>query len=206
MSRWTAIAVIMSLILAGNVAYYGYEYLSSRHAEVSGPICVLPAVYRSRPQQEIAILVNRVELSFTTKSAAPDLLPAASDAVQMLVAAEFMSCQYEKRNPGLTEEQKYCYRAFILSTLQPLQRTIYENCIQRNVFSRHLGELRSLAVLLARSPSSKIVLDLDDRAKGFLTDEIQASDDEQLVRRICEINKEKISCIPDVGTMRIRVK
>jgi hypothetical protein len=69
-----------------------------------------------------------------------------------------------------------------------------------------LGELRSLASLLAKTPNSKLVLDLDDRAKTFSTDEVQAPNDELLVQRICEIYKEKISCNRDGSTMRIRVK
>ena len=204
MNRWTAIAVIVGLFLVGNVAYYVYDYFMSRPREFAGPTCVLPAVYRSKPQQDIDFLVNQTEFKFATKSASSEL-PSVPGSEQMLVA-EFMSCQYEKRNPGLTEEQKSCYRAFILSTLQPQQLKIYEDCTQRNVFSRHLGELRSLASLLAKTPNSKLVLDLDDRAKTFSTDEVQAPNDELLVQRICEIYKEKLSCNQDGSTMRIRVK
>jgi hypothetical protein len=123
-----------------------------------------------------------------------------------MLVAEFMSCQYEKRNPGLTEEQKVCYRAFILATMQPQQRTIYENCIQRNVFSPHVGQLCSLAALLARTPSSKIWLDLDDKARNFFTEEIQAPNDGLLVQRICEIYRERIDCTKDAGAVRVRLK
>jgi hypothetical protein len=204
MTRWTAIAVIVGLFLASNVAYLAYDYFISQPKELAGGTCVLPAVYRGKPQQEIDLLVSRTELKFATKSASSEL-PPVPGSEQMLVA-EFMSCQYEKRNPSLKEDQKTCYRAFILSVMQPQQRTIYENCTQRDVFSRHLGQLRSLASLLARSPNSPLVLDLDDKAKSFSTDEVQAPNNELLVRRICDIYAEKISCTQEAGTMRIRVK
>lgn len=204
MTKWAAIVVIVGLFLASGIVYLMYDFALSRPKELVGNSCILPAVYRGKPQQEVDLLVNRTELKFTTIAAAPDV-PTVPGPDQMLVA-EFMSCQYEKRNPGLSEDQKVCYRAFILSVMRPEQLAVYQSCTQRNVFSRHLGELRSLASLLAKTPSSKIVLDLDDKAKTFSTDEIQAPTDEQLVTKICEIYKEKISCNQDGSTMRIRVK
>lgn len=196
------IVAIVALLLFGSIAYYFYDYLQNR--PIVDGACLMPSVYRGQPQQDIDLTVKRNELKFTTKSGSPDL--PANVGSQVMLVAEYMSCKYEGRNPGLTEDQKMCYRAFILSTIRPEQLSTYEKCTQRSVFSRHSGKLGHLADHIARTPASKISLDLDEAARNFFTREIQAPNDELLVQRICEIDKEKIACSLEGSTVRIRVK